>query len=245
MRALSSWPQYLATADADGIQLHQFATAELHVPVADGTARLAMETGYPWDGNVRVTVIEAPAQPWTLSLRVPGWCRSGSLHAPGGERTQIPSERRVATVTRIWAPGDTLVLDLDMPVRATLPDPRIDAVRGCLALERGPLVYCVETADLPGDVQLEEVEVESAVRPVPVPRADVADSAIGLTVPATRRRRGRADGASEAEPREATPVEVGAVPYFTWANRSVDAMRVWIPIRSTGDESVEDGSAAD
>ena len=88
---LSSWPQYLATADADGIQLHQFATAELHVPVADGTARLAMETGYPWDGTVRVTVIEAPAQPWTLSLRVPGWCRSGSLHAPGGERTPIAS----------------------------------------------------------------------------------------------------------------------------------------------------------
>ncbi len=245
MRALSSWPQYLATADAGGIQLHQFATAELHVPVADGTARLAMETGYPWDGNVRVTVIEAPAQPWALSLRVPGWCRSGSLHAPGGERTQIPSERRVATVTRTWAPGDTLVLDLDMPVRATLPDPRIDAVRGCLALERGPIVYCIETADLPVDVQLEEVEVGQAVRPVPVPRADVADSAIGLTVPATRHRGGRADGASEAEPHEATPVEVGAVPYFTWANRSVDAMRVWIPIGPTGGDSVEDGSAAD
>jgi DUF1680 family protein len=245
MRTLSSWPQYIATADADGIQLHQFATAELQFPVADGTARLAMETGYPWDGNVRVTVIEAPAQPWTLSLRVPGWCRSGSLHGPDGERTQIPSERRMATATRIWAPGDTLVLDLDMPVRATLPDPRIDAVRGCLVLERGPLVYCVETADLPDDVQLEEVEVGSAVRPVPVPRADVADSVIGLTVPATRRRGGRADGESEAEPQEATSVEVGAVPYFTWANRSVDAMRVWIPIKPAGDESVKDSRPAE
>jgi len=245
MRALSSWPQYLATADAGGIQLHQFATAELHAPVADGTAHLAMETGYPWDGNVRVTVIEAPAQPWTLSLRVPGWCRSGSLHGPGGERTQIPSQRRVATVTRIWAPGDELVLDLDMPVRATLPDPRIDAVRGCLALERGPLVYCVETADLPGDVQLEEVEVEPAVRPVAVPRPDVTESAIGLTVPATRRRRGRTGALSVAEPRDAGAVEVRAVPYFTWANRSVDAMRVWIPITQASNEPVEDGSGAD
>ena len=108
------------------------------------------------------------------------------------------------------------------------PDPRIDAVRGCLAFERGPLVYCLETADLPGDVQLEEVEVDPAVRPVPVPRPDIADSAIGLTVPATvgAWRRTRPPG----RPPEATPVEVGAVPYFTWANRSVDAMRVWIPI---------------
>jgi hypothetical protein len=145
----------------------------------------------------------------------------------------------------MWEPGDTLVMDLDMPVRATLPDPRIDAVRGCLALERGPLVYCLETADLPGDVQLEEVEVDPAVRPVPVPRADVADSAIGLTVSATRRRRSRTDGVSEGEPRETTAVEVGAVPYFTWANRSVDAMRVWIPIRSTADTPVDEGGAAD
>jgi DUF1680 family protein len=245
MRVLSSWPQYLATVDAGGVQLHQFATGEFHAPVADGAARLALETGYPWDGSVRVTVIEAPRQPWTLSIRVPGWCRSAWLQAPGGERRPLPSEHRVAAETRIWEPGDTLVLDLDMPVRATAPDPRIDAVRGCLALERGPLVYCLETADLPGDVQLEEIELGQAVAPVAVPRPDIAESAIGLSVAATRRRGRRADRTSGSGPRTATAVEVGAVPYFSWANRSVDAMRVWIPVRSTDDEPANDDGAAD
>ena len=242
MRVLSSWPQYLATADARGIQVHQFATAELHAPVADGAARLTMETGYPWDGSVRITVTEAPRQPWTLSLRVPAWCQSAALRVPGGESMPIPSDRNVAAVTRTWEPGDQVVLDLDMTVRATLPDPRIDAVRGCLAFERGPLVYCLETADLPDDVQLEEVEVDPAARPVPVPRPDIADSVIGLTVPATRRRHGGTDATSGSRPSEATAVEVGAVPYFTWANRSVEAMRVWIPVRSSLDEAADGGA---
>jgi hypothetical protein len=174
-------------------------------------------------------VVDAPRQPWTLSLRVPDWCESASLQMLGGERMPLPSERRVAEETRAWAPGDTVVLDFDMPVRATVPDPRIDAVRGCLALERGPLVYCVETADLPDDMELEEVELEPAVRPVSVPRPDLADSTIGLTVTATRRR-------------DATAIEVGAVPYFTWANRSVDAMRVWIPVRSIVDKPPDGGA---
>ena len=126
-----------------------------------------------------------------------------------------------------------------MTVRATLPDPRIDAVRGCLAFERGPLVYCLETADLPDGVQLEEVEVDLAVRPVSVPRPDIADSAIGLTVPATRRRHGGAHATSGSRAPDATAVEVGAVPYFTWANRSVEAMRVWIPVGPTPDGAAD------
>ena len=156
---------------------------------------------------------------------------------------------------RAWQPGDSLVLDLEMPVRMIEPDARVDAVRGCVAFERGPLVYCVETADLPPGVALEELELEPAALPVPVPRPDVAESVIGLAVPATWRPRERAGrrahergpddpGATAGPvPDEGTPVEIGAVPYFAWANRSVDAMRVWIPngsgsgARARGDEA--------
>ena len=243
MRVLSSWQQYLATTSAGGIQVHHFATAEIQAPVADGAARLAMQTGYPWDGSVRITVTEAPRQPWTLSLRVPAWCQSAALRAPGGDSIPITSARRVAAVTRVWEPGDDVVLDLDMTVRATLPDPRIDAVRGCLAFERGPLVYCLETTDLPDGVQLEDVEVDLVARPVPAPRPDIADSAIGLTVPATRRLHGGAHPNSGSRPTDATAVEVGAVPYFTWANRTVEAMRVWIPVGPILDGAADRGDS--
>ena len=138
-----------------------------------------------------------------------------------------PGTRRVDE-TRIWQAGESIALTLDMPVRITEPDRRIDAVRGCVALERGPLVYCLETADLPPGVTIEDVELDAATRPVPVPRPDLADGVIGLAVPATRGN--------------GSPVDVGAIPYFAWANRSVDAMRVWIPRGVPGSPGLADGA---
>ena len=215
MRFLASWPQLLATGDETGVQVHQLATAEIETHVAGEPVRIETATSYPWEGGVTVTVAETPATPWTLSLRVPAWCRSASVRGRSGELVELrPGDRRFE-LTRSWQPGETVQLDLDMSVRTTEPDRRVDAVRGCVALERGPLVYCFETADLPADVRLEDVELNPAVAPAEVPRPDVAAQVVGLDATAVTPA--------------GSPVRVGAVPYFTWANRAADAMRVWIP----------------
>src|SRR4029453_14060636 len=112
---------------------------------------------------------------------------------------------------RRWGGGDTLVLDLHLPVRVTGPDPRVDAVRGCVAVERGPLVYCVESADLPAGAELEDRRGDRGGEPVTAPRPDLGDAVVGITVPLA--------GAGT----------VGAIPYFAWANRGAGAMRVWVP----------------
>jgi DUF1680 family protein len=211
MRLLSSWERYVATADAGGVQLHQHAAAEVRSEVADGPVRLAVRTGYPWEGRVEVEVAETPDRPWTLSLRVPGWCRSATLTAPGRDGPAAPG---AAAVTRRWAAGDQVVLDLDLPIRVTEPDPRVDAVRGCVAVERGPLVYCVEAADAPPGTELEELRWDPERSPVTVPRPDLGPEVVGVAVPLAR------GGAA---------LSAGAVPYFAWANRGAGAMRVWIP----------------
>jgi DUF1680 family protein len=226
MRFLSSWEQHLATADEAGIQIHQLATAEIGADVAGGTARISTETDYPWDGAVRLTVIETPERPWTLSLRIPAWCTSATFRNASGEATRVAADAARVDETRVWRAGDEVVLELDMPARATEPDRRIDAVRGCVALERGPLVYCIETTDLPDGVALEDVELRPAASIATVARPDVAASAIGLTTTALVR--------TGSEPVAA--IDLAGVPYFTWANRSVDAMRVWIP-RAVADDA--------
>jgi DUF1680 family protein len=215
MRFLASWPQLLATGDETGVQVHQLATAEIETHVAGEAVRIETATSYPWEGGVTVTVAETPATPWTLSLRVPAWCRSASVRDRSGELVELRPGDRQFELTRSWQPGETVQLDLDLSVRTTEPDRRVDAVRGCVALERGPLVYCVETADLPADVQLEDVELDPAVASAEVPRPDVAAQVVGLDATAVTPA--------------GSPVRVGAVPYFTWANRTADAMRVWIP----------------
>ncbi|MDF2738873.1 MAG: hypothetical protein K0S88_239 [Actinomycetia bacterium] len=217
MRLLSSWQQYLASSDEDGVQLHQYASADLEAEVAGGPVRLSVRTGYPWDGRVTVEVTQAPARPWTLSLRVPGWSRSATLSGPAGAgpRSAGPG---AAELSRRWAVGDTVTLELDLPVRVTEPDPRVDAVRGCVAVERGPLVYCLESADLPPGTELEALRWDPGREPAAAPRPDLGEAVVGITVPLV--------GPGPDGP---AALSAGAVPYFAWANRGAGAMRVWIP----------------
>src|SRR4029079_19548793 len=96
----------------------------------------------------------------------------------------------------------------------TRPDPRVDAVRGCVALERGPLVYAIESADLPRVAEREDAASDDGAAPRDAAGPSSAPSIVGLTVDATA---------------AGTPIELAAIPYFAWANRGVGAMRVWIP----------------
>jgi DUF1680 family protein len=239
MRLVSSWDQYIATVAGNTLQIHQYATSQITAVVGGGEVGLAIETDYPWDGRVKVTVEQAPEGPWSLALRIPDWCQSASVRAGLAEPESIRTAGRWTSEARVWQPGDEVVLSLDMPARVTQPDPRIDAIRGCLALERGPLVYCIESDDLPAGVVLEEVVLEPTIKPSIAPRPDLAESLVGLVVPAIHRPAKpagkwpyRRNGASGSRAVEARAIEIGAVPYFAWANRSVEGMRVWIPVRA-------------
>jgi DUF1680 family protein len=160
---------------------------------------------------VQVTVVDTPAAAWTLSLRVPGWSTGATVRPPGGDVR--PASGPTITETRAWQAGDTLTLELDLPARMTRPHPRVDAVRGTVALERGPLVYCLETDDLGDGTELEDVTIDPTVEPRPVRRTDLG-GVVGLSLPA---RAG------------SSPTEVGAIPYHAWGNRSAGGMRVWVP----------------
>ena len=228
MRFLSSWQQYLATTDDD---------RRPDPPVRRGRDRRAgrrwhdpdldRRAGYPWDGAVTVTIVET-----RRSGR--GRCRCGSppgarsatlRNGRGRRRAAADRAARQVDETRTGRPATRSPGPWTCRSGSTEPDRRIDAVRGCVALERGPLVYCVETADLPPGVTLEDVELDAATRPVTGPSPDLADGSSGC-------RAGRVDpGQRIAE------IDLSAVPYFAWANRSVDAMRVWIP-RGSGQSPV-------
>ena len=229
VRTFGSWPQYLATTDDGGIQLQQYATGDIRATVAGGDVRLAIETAYPWEGRVRVTVREAPDASWTLGLRVPGWARSGSVDWYAGADTPadaapaatIAAGERAVTCSRVWRAGDSVVLDLDMPGRFTPPVPQVDAIRGCFALERGPLVYCIESADLAGGLELEDLSLDATTQAAPVSRPDLGPGTLGL--------------AASAVGPEGEPVTLAAVPYHAWGNRAVAGMRVWIPSATAGD----------
>ncbi|MGC9500244.1 glycoside hydrolase family 127 protein [Streptomyces sp. WG7] len=236
-RTLALLPAYLASTDGGGIQIHQYAPARIEAEAVPGAGRvtLGVHTDYPYDGRVRV-VVEAPATPgreWTLSLRVPGWGgpRTAWLVEPDGTRRQVGPG--TVHVSRAFEAGDEVLLELPDAPRFVRPDPRIDAVRGCVAVERGPLVYCAESADLPEGADVSHVLVD----PHAAPRNE------GRTVRVTGTVAGHVDSdwpyapEDEAHP-DPTPAfgELTLIPYHTWANRGPATMRVWLPTADRADK---------
>src|SRR5690606_13208628 len=135
MRTVSSLTGYLATADGTSVQLHQYAPGTVTAPLDGGTLRLRVETRYPDEGRIALHVEEAPDGEATLALRVPAWADGATLD---GDPVQAGTYART---TRRFSAGDTVVLDLPLTPRLTGADPRVDAARGAVAIERGPLVY--------------------------------------------------------------------------------------------------------
>ena len=235
MRLLASLNHYLATCDSDGIQIHQFASADIAAELdAGGTVALRMATDYPWSGVVQITVTESSSEAWTVGLRIPAWCRGYRLTVDEAPVEQPVTLDGYLALTRTWRVGTTVVLDLQMEPELVAPNPRIDSVRGCLAIQRGPLVYCLEGHDQPAGAHLLDIRID----PNQPLRADWSSALFdGTTVV----RAGgyaldldRWDGAlyrtfeDGATPRR-HPLTLTAIPYYAWANRGATSMRVWIP----------------
>lgn len=231
MRLFSSLHHYLATRDATGIQLHQYAPAALDVALPQGRVLLDVETDYPWGGTVNVTVRESPLAAWRLSLRLPEWARSYTPRLNGGDLAVALNESGYLSLERQWRPGDTFALDLHVEPAWVLPHPRIDAVRGCAALQRGPLIYCFESHDQPSGVDLLDVHVELTQPLVETPLEPFGAIALRAAAcmpdhpdDALYRQRG-----DLPTPRP-HPVHLTAIPYYAWGNRGMQSMRVWMPV---------------
>jgi uncharacterized protein len=226
-RLLASLGAYVATVDDDGVQLQQYADATIATTTPAGEPiGLQVTTDYPYDGRVRVEVTDAPRGPWALRLRVPVWAVEGAALVVDGQREAVMPG--YVTVRRELSAGD--VVELELPVRArwTWADPRIDAVRGQVAVERGPLVYCLESTDLGRDVGDARVLVDDP------PLEDDEQVLVRLwTSPAEETdwpyRSQRPTHRIGHEPHL-----VPLIPYHRWGNRGPCTMRVWLPVADVG-----------
>ncbi|MGW0578206.1 beta-L-arabinofuranosidase domain-containing protein [Streptomyces sp. NPDC002920] len=200
MRLIASLPHYVASTDAAGLQLHQYDGGAYGGD--DFTVRVA--TGYPWRGVVDVTVETAPASERTVSLRLPAWATGDGLFVNGTPENAAAQDGWLR-VTRHFRPGDTLRLDLAIAPRLTLPGPRGDAVRGCVAIERGPLVYCLEQTDQPGGLDPDTITLDPAA---PVAEQERPDLHSGLTTsppPVALSRRKRLAGGPTSHTQRCRP----------------------------------------
>ena len=241
MRFLATFPGQVATVDGRGIQIFQFATGTLEARVGGEVVGLEVTTDYPWTDEVRIVVTRSIADPWTLSIRVPEWCPRATLTL-NGSTVLAESGPGMVALDRTWLATDRISMRLQMEPRITFPDPRIDSLRQTVALERGPLVYAVEDADLPIGASVESMEVDPALEVQAVSEwipglegairlvfdAQVRDDGLDIDWPYASRP---VAGPATHHAPPAAGVTVHAVPYFVWAERPRLGMRVWLPMR--------------
>ncbi|WP_163543162.1 glycoside hydrolase family 127 protein [Occultella kanbiaonis] len=209
MRTLATISQYVATATDGGVQIHQFAAAQID---GDGLA-VRVATGYPWDGDVVVEVTGADGRERELAIRVPPWARGAELDVDG---VAVPVDAGTyARLRRFWNTGQRLTLRLPMTPRTEHGHHRVDAVRGAVALWRGPLLYTIEHVDQAPGVLVDDVVMVGAN--LRVEHRDVLGGVPAVVL----------DG--RAAP-DGPAVDIVAIPYFMWANREIGPMKVWLPV---------------
>ncbi|MFD1537580.1 glycoside hydrolase family 127 protein [Nonomuraea guangzhouensis] len=221
-RTLAGLGGYLATADGDGLQIHQYAPCTISTELPDGRrVAVDVETGYPETGTVRVRIAADEPSPWTLALRVPAWAAGATLITDAVAR---PVEPGMVEVRRVFRAGDVITLELPMAPRVTWPDPRIDAVRGCVAVERGPEVLCVESRDLPHADALDALVID----PLSGPRTDAGGVRVRGRLPRHPDRPWPYPSATDSVDNPEW-FDVPLRPYHSWAHRGPSSMRIWLP----------------
>jgi uncharacterized protein len=240
MRTIASLGGYVATTDAGGVQLHQFLPVTVSAATAAGQVGLTVDTDYPTTGDIKVSITQTPDSPWTLSIRRPSWFPTASMTDAveingAGTAVGVLNDRGYLEVTREWSVGDVVGIHLDVSVRMTVSHPSVDAVRGTVAVERGPVVYCLESPDQPADISLDHIDIAADAAFSEQQKEIAGRSVTVLTATGSVRDDSGWDGSGWATlGQQPTPVrrdvDLTFIPYSLWANRGPSTMRVFVPL---------------
>jgi DUF1680 family protein len=227
-RLLASLGQYIYSVHEREIAVHLYIQSTVQTGLDGQAVSIRQETSYPWHGTITLRLAMAEPSLFGLRLRIPGWCRHAHLTV-NGEAFDIAShlEQGYVRVERIWQPADRVELELAMPVERMYANPNVRQDVGCVALQRGPLVYCLEGVDCSEPLQCIVVPAAAELTSHFAP-----DMLEGVTV-----IRGNTLIEDETDwagtlyrtsPPSLQPGAITALPYYAWDNRQPGEMRVWL-----------------
>jgi DUF1680 family protein len=236
-RTFGSLPGYFYSTSADGIYLHLYDNSELNWHLENGVGlKVAQKTNYPWDGNVEITVTPAEPSEFTFYLRVPGWADHAQV-AVNAKGLTGATPGAYLPIRRRWSPGDTIQLRVEVMPQIIEANPRVADDTGRVAIQRGPLIYCLEEIDQPSGISLSDVAVNPGRQPAEQFQAEFRNDLLGGMVvlhhTGALYERGTAEKALYSRyGREATTrkIPLTFIPYYAWANRQATSMQVWNPL---------------
>ncbi|MFC5469221.1 glycoside hydrolase family 127 protein [Cohnella suwonensis] len=230
-RLIASLGQYIYSYNESEQEwfVHLYIGGQAHQSIDGQRVQLTQQSNYPWEGHIYFTVAaEQPAE-FTIALRLPGWCKDAMLKV-NGESVALSSmtHKGYAKIKRVWLSGDRIELILPMAVEKVRSNPKVRENVGKLALQRGPIVFCLEEAD--NGEHLRDIRVSAASEFTARYDDGLLEGVVVLNGGAWRTDEASYDDDRlyQTDPFKSTPVQIKAIPYFAWANRKPGEMLVWL-----------------
>jgi len=216
-----------------GIWINLYGGNELDSQLLDGSKiKILQETDYPWDGKVKVTIQQCKKEAFPIMLRIPEWTQGATLTINGAlEKKRIQSGQYFELNSK-WKKGDVIELNLPMTTQLINANPKVEEVRGQVAVKRGPVVYALETADLPENTLMSQIVLPADIQLVPEYRKEFLGGVTILKGEVLFSPKNNWEN-SLYKPLAVNSLKkfpVQFVPYFAWNNRGVGEMTVWLPV---------------
>ncbi|MDO6518432.1 glycoside hydrolase family 127 protein [Zobellia uliginosa] len=230
VRTIAKSPGWAYSKSENGIAVNLYGGNELNTTLLDGSPiRLTQKTDYPWDGAIKITIDECKADAFDLLLRIPSWAKGTQIKVNGTKLAEaVPGT--FAKIERKWRPGDEITIDMPMETKFIEGHPRIEEVRNQVALKRGPVVYCIESADLPKHTDITNVYLSSENKLSPTFRPDFLGGVTTLEGEILIRKDKLGKMYQEVSAPDFQSFKTNFIPYYAWSNRGQGEMTVFLPV---------------
>lgn len=229
VRTIAQVNNYMYTTGDNALYVNLYGGNTLSTQLKDGsTIKLEQTTAYPWNGHISLLVKEMPAKDYAVYLRVPGWCTNYTIKV-NGKAIKALVKNGYVQLQQSWKANDKIELVMDMPATLLESNPLVEETRNQVVVKKGPVIYCLESADLPGQ-DLFDIAIPSGIKLQSVPMTISGGQVMALTGQARLVQQNWNNQLYKVINNNLQPVNIKLIPYYAWANRGKTDMTVWMPL---------------
>ncbi len=232
VRTVAETNSYAYTLSDKGLYCNLYGSNNLNTKLRDGSIlKLNQQTDYPWDGNIKINIENAPKKEFSIFMRIPGWAKNASIKINGEKENTNATVESYVEIKRVWKKGDVIELDLTMQARLMESNPLVEESRNQVAVMYGPMVYCMESMDLPSGVSIFDIIIPSNIKLDKKTITIEGNKILMLEGMAKYTQPGKSTGKLYKEVNASSKdIKISLIPYYAWGNRGHYDMSVWLPV---------------
>lgn len=234
VRTIAEVSSFAYSISNEGVWVNLYGSNVLDTGFYDGSrVKLTQQTDYPWDGSIKITLENAPTREFSIFLRIPEWANGSIVKVNDKLVGNNLKTEQYFEVKRMWSSSDIIELILPMSVQLIEANPLAEEIRNQVAIKRGPIIYCLESVDLPDGVKITDIAIPTAIKLRHHFNKDLLGGVTILEGKAQVLAGGDWDEAlyRQIAQKKAKVMDIRFIPYYAWGNRGKSEMTVWIPLR--------------